>query len=152
MGHDPTRSIGRSTEWTITISGTTFPPSIRVASRGLPALSYRLTQLRNSQCRPPRDLKVGATLVAQPTLSSSPGATASMGHFITTIGTNTSLLPRPSLFPPLAPRRQESATKTTGSLSAARLSRTKHSISSATRRTTSYLVFPELQQNLRISG
>src|SRR5258706_11634073 len=132
MEHDPTRSTGRSTEWTITISGTTFRPSIRVASRGLQALSCRLTQLRNFQCRPLRDPKAGATQVAQPTLSSSPGPTTFMGHFITTIGTNISPRPRPSLLlalselllalPPANLRKlPESATKTTGSLRAVRL-------------------------------
>src|SRR5438552_17328784 len=163
MGHDHTRSIGRSTEWTITISGTTFRPSIRVASRGLPALSCRLTQLRNFQCRPPRDPKAGVTLVAQLTLSSSPGPTTFMGHFITTIGTNISLSPRPSLLlalsalllaPPLASSRKlpESATRTTDFPSAARSLRIKHSISSVTRRMTSYLVSPELRQNLQMPG
>src|SRR6266852_3739319 len=148
----PIKSTGKSTEWTTTTSGTTFRPSIRVASRGLLALSCRLTQLRNFQCRPPLDLKAAATPGAQPTLFSSPGPTTFMGHSITTIGTNTSLPPPPSLLRRLALRLQENATKTTGSLRVARSLRIRPSFSSATRRTTSYLVSPELRRNLQMPG
>src|SRR5439155_20838418 len=94
-----TRSTGRSTVWTTTTSGTTFRPSIKAASRASPAPFCRLTQLRNFQYKPPPDPKAGATQAGQPTLSSGPEPTTFMGHFITTIGTNTSLPPRPSLFP-----------------------------------------------------
>src|SRR5207249_7034660 len=66
--------------------------------------------------------------------------------------TNTSLPPRPSLFPRPEPRRQESARKTTASPRVARSSRTRHLPLSPTRRMTSCLVFPELQRNPRMPG